>query len=310
MRIVFFGTPVVAIRSLEELIGSGHQVIAVVTAPDRPKGRGLELAPSPVNRYATDSGIAVLQPASLKDDAAAETLSALSADAFVVVAYGRILPPAILQIPPRGCLNVHYSLLPRLRGAAPVQWALIEGMTLTGVTVMQMDEGLDTGPIYAQLEEPILEEDDAGTLGARLADKGAELLVQVLDRIESDGVDPHLQAHLGVSLAPKIKSEHARIRWSDDVVTIRNKVRAFNPAPGAWTMTSSGMRLKVWRVEVSNDVSTEPPGTIDITTPDVLVVDTGGDRILLEELQPEGGRRMSPSEYIRGYRPRTGETFQ
>ncbi len=299
-----------AVRSLDELMRSSHEVIAVVTAPDRPKGRGLEVATTPVKRYATEAGIAVLQPASLKDDATAESLSALNADAFVVVAYGRILPPAILEIPHRGCLNVHYSLLPRLRGAAPIQYALIEGMTLTGVTVMQMDEGLDTGPIYAQMEEPILEEDDAGTLGARLAGKGAELLVQVLDRIESDSVDPHPQAQAGVSLAPKIKSEDARIRWSDDAVTIRNRVRAFNPAPGAWTMTSSGTRLKVWRVEVSNDVSTETPGTIDVTTPEVLVLDTGGDRILLEDLQPEGGRRMSPSEYIRGYRPTTGEVFQ
>lgn len=268
----------------------------------------MDVRPSPVKERAEAAGIPVFQPASLRDAAAQERLASWAADGadvFVVVAFGLILPKEVIEMPRHGCLNVHFSLLPKFRGAAPVQWALIEGVNLTGVTIMQMDEGLDTGPVISHLEEPIFDGDDAGTLEARLATRGAGLLVEVLDHIASGGVIPKPQNDSMASLAPKLSTQDARIDWSMEGPQIVNRVRAFNPRPGAWTLWS-GRRVKVWRASISTDTSIGDPGTIDVLG-ERVVVDSASERIALEEVQPEGSKRMSGAEFVRGYRPSSGD---
>lgn len=308
LRIVFFGTPEASVPSLESLIESAHEVAAVVTAPDRPKGRGMEVQSSPVREEASRAGVSVLQPSTLKSDDVVAELSSFDSDVFVVIAYGLILPKAVLEIPKLAAINLHFSILPKLRGAAPIQWALIEGATLTGVTIIQMDEGIDTGPILAHREEPILPEDDAGSLEARLASKGAELLMEVLHEIEVSAVHPTHQNESvrgGATSAPKLTADDARIDWSMGETAIVNRVRAFNPRPGAWT-TWRGKRLKIFKASSSSDASTGEPGTLDVLD-ERLLVDTGEMRISLEELQPEGAKRMSAAEFVRGYRPASGD---
>lgn len=309
LRVAFFGTPEAAVPSLDALLASKHGVVAAVTAPDRPQGRGMEVRPSPVKERALAAGLPVLEPATLRDGEIQERLRELGADVFAVTAYGLILPKAVLDAPRRGCLNVHFSLLPRLRGAGPVQWALIEGYTLTGTTVILMDEGMDTGPVLARLEEPVLEEDTAGTLEARLAVRGAALLVDVLGRVERGEVSPVPQDHDLATYAPKLAPEDARIDWAEPAARIANQVRAFDPRPGAWT-TWRGRRIKVWRVRPSLEDTAGPPGRIGVGSPDLLLVGSGTTRLLVEEVQPEGKRRMTAGEFVRGYRPSTGERFE
>ncbi|MGH2706426.1 MAG: methionyl-tRNA formyltransferase [Actinomycetota bacterium] len=308
LSVVFFGTPTPALPVLEALLESEHQVKAVVTAPDRPRGRGMDVGPSPVKERAIAAGREVLQPPMLRDPAAQETLAEIGADLFVVVAYGLILPKGVLEIPPGGGVNVHFSLLPRLRGAAPIQWALIEGFTLTGVTIIQMDEGMDTGPILAQLEEPVTEDDDAGTLEERLAARGAALLVATLKAIERGTAEPTPQHHDMATYAPKLTTGDARIRWADAAEAIAGRVRAFSPRPGAWT-TMRGRRLKVWRVAIAPTASMGRPGSVDLVSPETLLVDTGSNKLALEEVQPEGGRRMSAAAFLRGHPVSTGEVL-
>lgn len=309
LRVAFFGTPEAAVPSLDALLASKHGLVAAVTAPDRPQGRGMEVRPSPVKERALAAGLPVLEPATLRDGEIQERLRELGADVFAVTAYGLILPKAVLDAPRRGCLNVHFSLLPRLRGAGPVQWALIEGYTLTGTTVILMDEGMDTGPVLARLEEPVLEEDTAGTLEARLAVRGAALLVDVLGRVERGEVSPVPQDHDLATYAPKLAPEDARIDWAEPAARIANRVRAFDPRPGAWT-TWRGRRIKVWRVRPSLEDTAGPPGRIGVGSPDLLLVGSGTTRLVVEEVQPEGKRRMTAGEFVRGYRPSTGERFE
>lgn len=308
LRVVFLGTPEAAVPALDALLASHHEVAAVVTPPDRPRGRGMTIAPSAVKRRAREAGIEVVELAGLRSREAREQLADARADVFAVAAYGKIVPSEILEMPRLGCINLHFSLLPRLRGAAPVQWALIEGHTSTGVTVMQMDEGLDTGPVLAQREEPILHEDTAGTLEARLARVGADLLVEVLDRLEAGGLTPRAQDASEATFAPKLTPADARIDWSLSAAEIANRVRAFDPRPGAWGMLG-GRRLKVWRARVSAERPAGAPGTLRFDAGEKMIVEVGGGRLLLEEVQPEGGRRMSAAEFIRGHRPKTGDVI-
>lgn len=308
LRVVFLGTPEAAVPALDALLASHHEVAAVVTPPDRPRGRGMTVAPSAVKRRAREAGIEVVELAGLRSREAREQLADARADVFAVAAYGKIVPSEILEMPRLGWINLHFSLLPRLRGAAPVQWALIEGHTSTGVTVMRMDEGLDTGPVLAQREEPILHEDTAGTLEARLARVGADLLVEVLDRLEAGGLTPRTQDASEATFAPKLTPADARIDWSLSAAEIANRVRAFDPRPGAWGMLG-GRRLKVWRARVSAERPAGPPGTLRLDAGEKMVVEVGGGRLLLEEVQPEGGRRMSAAEFIRGHRPKTGDAI-
>lgn len=310
LRTAFFGTPDAAVPSLEALLGSPHEVLAVLTAPDRPRDRGMELKPSPVKARALAAGVPVLQPRTLRDEEVQVQLRDLGADVFVVCAYGLILPPPVLGATPHGCLNVHFSILPQLRGAAPVQWALIEGHERAGVTIMQMDPGLDTGPIVEIAETPVLPDDTAGTLEERLAHLGAGLLVEVLGRLERGGLTSRPQDDSLHTLAPKLTPADARIDWTRDAASIVRRIRAFNPRPGAWTMVG-GRRLKVWGARHLEGAAERPPGSIRAAEPPLegLLAGTGTTEILLEEVQPEGSRRMPAADFLRGLRQGAEDRF-
>ncbi|MCW3036538.1 MAG: fmt [Actinobacteria bacterium] len=298
---VFLGTPEAAVPALERLLDSHHSVKAVVTAPDRPKGRGMELAASPVKQRALAAGIPVLQPPSLRTPEAQAELAAAGADVFVVCAYGLILPPAVLDQPPLGCVNVHFSLLPAFRGAAPVAAAVLAGLPVSGVTIMQMDPGLDTGPILDAIDEPIRPDDDTGSLEARLAVAGAALLVSVLDRLEAGTIEARPQDGSQATYAGKVTPEDARIDWGQPGPSIVDRVRAFSPRPGAWT-TLDGRRLKVWRARVAGEPGGGAPGSFAGGAGGSFVVATGEGALTLEEVQPQGGRRMPGADFLRGRR--------
>jgi methionyl-tRNA formyltransferase len=319
LRTAFFGTPEAAVPSLDALLGSPHELLAVITAPDRPRDRGMELKPSPVKERALEAGVPVLQPPTLRAEPIQEQLRDLRADVFVVTAYGLILPPAVLEATPHGCLNVHFSILPKLRGAAPVQWALIEGHERAGVTIMQMDPGLDTGSIIDIAETPVEPDDTAGALEERLAHMGAKLLVEVLERIECGAIERRPQDDDLATLAPKLTPADARIDWSQHAPAVVNRIRAFNPRPGAWTM-AGGKRLKIWRARVhpgngGAEVEEAAPGKRSpgairalaaVPGADAgMLVGTGSGEVLVEEVQPEGSRRMAAADFLRGLRPAT-----
>ena len=307
------------------------QVTAVVTQPDRPKGRELKLQPSPVKALAQKSGLPVLQPAKARDENFIAELRGLGPELIVVVAYGQILPQNILDLPRHGCLNVHTSLLPKYRGAAPIQWAIANGDAETGVTVMKMDAGLDTGPIVAQRRTPIQPTDDSAALHERLARLGAELLVEAIPDYAAGKIQPRPQPAEGVSLAPKIKKGDGRIDWNLPARTIGNRLRAFTPWPGAYTLFgSAGHRpgadvpapkqaepvpgapkphlLKIWKAEVVE--ASGEAGTILLADKNGMVVACGQGALRILELQREGGRRMSAAEFLAGHPLKPGEKFE
>lgn len=307
LEVVFLGTPEAAVATLDALQQSSHKLLAAVTAPDRPKGRGMPVTASPVKTRALEHGLRVLQPSGLKESAAQSKLAELGADVFVVAAYGFILPDAVLEMPRLGCINLHFSLLPRYRGAAPVQWALIDGLGKTGVTIMQIEAGLDSGPVLSQVSEPIRDEDTTGSLTERLASAGADLMVSTLDRVERGEVNPSKQDENLATYAPKITPAEARIDWSQAAEEIERRTRAFDPAPGAWTMIE-GRRLKIWKAEVldesPNDPPKDPPNDPGILAIEgaSLTVGSGASSLRLIEVQPEGGRRMSVQDFLRGHK--------
>ncbi|MGH2813172.1 MAG: methionyl-tRNA formyltransferase [Actinomycetota bacterium] len=300
LEVVFFGTPPAAVPTLRALGSSPHRVSAVVTGPDRPSGRGMRPGHSAVKAEALEARIPVLQPKTLRAPAGREQIEMTGGDVFVVVAYGLILPEEVLKTPRLGCVNVHFSLLPKLRGAAPVQWALIEGHSETGVTIMQMDAGMDTGPIISQTVEPVTEADTAGSLEARLADLGAPLLLQALDEMESGEARPVPQDDSRATYAPKINPEDARLDWSRPAEELARRVRAFDPRPGAWTQFRS-KRLKVYGAR-RRPGEGEEPGRVVVEGAELSVQASDG-RLVLFEVQPEGRRRMTGEEFVRGYRP-------
>jgi len=321
------GTAELSCASLETLARSqDFQVVAVVTQPDRPKGRELKEKPSPVKTLALRLGLPVLQPASARDEKFIAELRAQQPGLIVVAAYGQILPPAILDLPVHGCLNVHTSLLPKYRGAAPIQWAIANGDAETGVTIMKMDAGLDTGGILAQRRTPIQPADDSVTLHDRLGRLGAKLLVETIPDYVAGKILPVPQPAEGVSHAPKIKKEDGHIDWSRPAKTIRNRLRAFTPWPGAFTSWSSSFSLsptgdtlkrelqpqmlKIWKVEVVEEVSggdsAQNPGTIMSADKTGIVVACGEDALRILELQREGGRRMSAAEFLAGHHLKEG----
>lgn len=300
MSIVFAGTPEFAAVALDALVRAGHAVSLVLTRPDRPAGRGQKMQQSAVKHRAVELGLALLQPASMKDPQAAAAIAACAPDAMVVAAYGLILPRTILQIPRRGCINIHASLLPRWRGAAPIERALLAGDPSTGVTIMQMDEGLDTGPILLQEAVAISLEDTSQTLRDRLAALGAKLLVQAL----AAPLKPRPQEERLATYAPRIEKSEARIDWNEPAEIIERKVRAFNPEPGAYTLLN-GSVLKLWRARVEGGVSSAP-GEICEIAPAGMVVACGVDGLRLLELQRAGGKRLPAHAFVAGLRVARG----
>ncbi len=305
MRIVFMGTPEFAVPSLEALLRADESdhfnVIGVVTQPDRPKGRGQELAASPVKQVCLREGLPLLQPVKMKDQAFLDALKARQPDLIAVAAFGRILTPTILAIPPKGCINVHASLLPKYRGAGPIQWAVINGERETGITTMLMDEGMDTGAILLQETVPIEPEDTAGSLSVRLAAAGGRLLVETLRRLEAGTLTPRPQDHSQATLAPLLKKEDGLIDWKLGAVAIANRVRGMSPWPGAYTYAKDD-RWLIWKASaVDQPTDKAPPGTIVEVRKDGLLVATGGGLLAISEFQPANSRRMSVAQYLAGH---------
>ena len=300
MRIVFMGTPEFAVPSLESLLRSDVTVVGVVTQPDRPKGRGRTLAAPPVKLLSLKQGLPLLQPTKMKDPAFLDALKAWTPDYIVVTAFGRILPPAILAIP-RGCVNVHASLLPKYRGAGPIQWAIINGERETGITTMLMDEGMDTGPMLLQEATPILPDDTAGSLSARLADIGGRLAVETLRRLKEGTVSPRPQDHAQATMAPLLKKEDGLIDWAMDAPAIANRIRGMSPWPGAYTYAKDD-RLTVWTAAPSEGRGNASiPGAIVEVKKDAILVAAGTGHLAVTEIQPANGRRMSVAQYLSGH---------
>ena len=306
MRVVFAGTPGFAVPSLQALSTARHELALVLTQPDRPAGRGLGSVPSPVKRAAEGLGVPVFQPATLKDSEVQARLRAAQPDIMVVAAYGLILPQPVLDIPEHGAVNIHASLLPRWRGAAPIQRAILAGDSVTGVCIMQMDAGLDTGPVLLRAETSITPGDTAGALHDRLAALGAGLLLDALKGIEQGTISPVPQAADGVTYAPKIEKQEARIDWTRPAREIERQIRAFNPFPGAVTRVR-GTELKVWRAILVDEAG--QPGLILRVAPEGVVVACGTGALALAELQRAGGRRLSAGELLRGFPLAAGERF-
>lgn len=294
------GTPDFALPALESLVSSPHQVVGVVTQPDRPKGRGKKVQPSPVKKLALSLGLAVYQPERVKEAGFVDRLRELHPDVIVVVAFGQILPPSVLYLPPCGCVNLHASLLPRYRGAAPIQRAIMNGERETGVTTMLMDEGLDTGDILLQRTVPIYEEDTAGTLHDRLARIGAELLVETLDLMAKGTLVPRPQDHRLATYAPPLTLEDEIIDWRKPARDLYNQIRGLNPWPGARTWWENKV-LKVWQAIVSDFPlpSGALPGEVVLSGRE-LVVATGKGCLALREVQLEGGKRLPVEDFLRG----------
>ena len=307
MRLVFAGTPEFAVPALEALATAGHELAALLTQPDRPAGRGLAAAAGPVKQAAQRRGVLVLQPPTLKDAAVQARLADLAPDALVVAAYGLILPQAVLDIPRLGALNIHASLLPRWRGAAPIERALLAGDPVTGVCIMQMDAGLDTGPVLLRDELPIASEDTAGTLHDKLAALGARLLVAALDGLASGTLRPTPQPSEGVTYAAKILKHETRLEWSRSADEVERQVRAFNPAPGAGAHVRGG-ELKIWRARVVE--AHGAPGAVIATGADGITVACGDGALRLEELQRAGGRRLPAAAFLRGFPLAPGDRFE
>ena len=301
MNILFAGTPAFAAAALDALLQAGHRVPLVLTQPDRPAGRGLKPQASAVKQLALSKQLAVAQPATLKDDVVIAQLAAVGADAMVVAAYGLILPESVLRLPRLGCLNIHASLLPRWRGAAPIQRAILAGDRETGVTIMQMDAGLDTGAMLLEQAIPIADDDNAQTLHDKLAALGAQLIVRVLHEQPAAVAQDHARA----SYATKITKAEARIDWNRPAAELARAIRAYNPMPGAYT-TWQGQPLKLWRAETVSAASAVP-GTVLLADADGIVVATGDGALRLLELQRAGGKRLAAASFLTGAALQPGE---
>jgi methionyl-tRNA formyltransferase len=303
MKIAFAGTPAFAAVSLDALLRAGHDVTLVLTQPDRPAGRGLKAQPSAVHRLARERGLPLLQPATLKEPAVLQAVTARAPEALVVAAYGRILPGPLLRAAPRGAINVHASLLPRWRGAAPIQRALLAGDAVTGATIMQMEESLDTGPILLQAQLPISAEDTAGALHDKLAALGAELLLRAL--AEAPAARPQNEAE--ATYAARIDTSEAEIVWGRTAQEIDRQVRAFNPAPGART-SIGGMTLKIWRAR-PEPAAPAAPGTVCAAGAGGIVVACGSGALRILELQRAGGKRIGADAFLAGFKLAAGARF-
>jgi methionyl-tRNA formyltransferase len=315
MNIVFMGTPDFAVESLEALYNAGHNILAVVTKVDSPSGRGMNLVPSPVKVFAEEKGLKVLQPEKVKNNEEfMNEIKAMNPELIVVVAYGKILPQEFLDIPRYGCVNVHGSLLPKYRGAAPIQWAVLNGDHTTGITTMFMDAGMDTGDMILRVETPIDYEETTGQLWARMAKLGANLLIETMNRISSvtdnkfiENVS-QLKSEIGArkqgddyTMAPMLSKDMALIDWSKSANEIHNLVRGLDPIMGAYTYIN-GKKLKIWKTytRITSEKYAMTPGEILDITPDGILVQTGEKTILIQEVQAENSKRMSVRDYLNG----------
>jgi methionyl-tRNA formyltransferase len=299
VRLVFAGTPDFAATALNALLQTDHEVVGVYSQPDRPSGRGRKLIPSPVKQAALDAGIAVFQPQSLKTPEAQAELKALEADVMIVAAYGLILPQAVLDIPRHGCLNIHASLLPRWRGAAPIQRAIAAGDRETGITIMQMDAGLDTGDMLLKLSTPIVDSDTGGSLHDRLADLGGQAIIDSLAVLEDDSLTPEAQDDQQACYASKLSKEEGHLDWTEDATALSLRIRAFNPWPGTYT-DAGGQRIRIHAAEVIDITSDRHPGTVVERSRDGIDIACGLDVLRVTRLQLPGSRPQSVSDLING----------
>ncbi len=304
MRVVFMGTPAFALPSLEVLRGRGEDLVAVVTQPDRPQGRGQALTPPPVKAAALQAGLPIQQPEKVRRPEFLEWCRAAAPDLIVVVAFGQILPKALLEIPRHGCINVHASLLPKYRGAAPIAWAIIRGEAETGITTMQIDPGMDTGPMLLRRSIPIRPDDTAATLGKRLAELGAQTLNDTLDALKAGHLSPTPQDSSQATLAPLLKKDDGRIDWRQPAIAIHALVRGMDPWPGAFT-THDADTWRVWRVRPEPRAA--EPGVVVGADATGIAVGTGDGVAVITELQTPGKRRLPVAEYLAGHAVAVGD---
>ena len=322
MRIVFMGTPDFSVPALKALVEAGHQVIAVVTQPDKPKGRGKEVQMTPVKIQAMEYGIPVYQPAKVREASFVEVLKGLEADVYVVIAFGQILPKAVLELPKYGCINIHASLLPKYRGAAPIQWCVIDGERETGITTMMMDVGLDTGDMLEKAVIPIEEKETGGSLHDKLSMAGGDLILSTLKKLEEGTLVRTPQTDEGTCYAKMLTKSLGDIDWNQGAVSIERLIRGLNPWPSAYTVWN-GKTIKIWAADViagreaaeflsESGVPAETgtaPGTVVCSDKRGLVVCTGGGLLSIRELQMEGKKRMDTPAFLRGYPIPAGDVF-
>ena len=308
MNIVFMGTPNFSLPTLQQLYESNHNIQLVVTQPDRPKGRGLELSFPPVKQFALEKGLPIIQPEKLSNPEIVYTLGELNADIFVVVAFGQILGESLLTLPRHFCINLHSSLLPKYRGAAPINWAIINGEKETGVTTMKMDSGLDTGDILLTSKVPIRSKDDAQSLHDILAFKGASLVLETLRRLDSGTLGPIPQDSGLSTYAPKLKKEDGLINWHESALKIHNRVRGLSPWPSAFSFLES-KRFRICKTEIKIGDPIDRPGNIIRTTAYGIEVGTGDGTIVVTELQLEGKKRMAAKSFLAGHKIVIGTKF-
>ena len=302
MRIIFMGTPDFSVPTLEALVASEHEVAAVVTQPDKPKGRGKEIHMSPVKECALKHNIPVYQPVRARDEAFVEEMRTLKPDAMVVIAFGQILPKSLLDLPKYGCVNIHASLLPKYRGAAPIQWAVIDGEKESGVTIMQMDEGLDTGDMLAKAIVPLDEKETGGSLFDKLSEAGGRLCVETLAKLEKGEITPEKQGESPTAYASMLDKKMGNIDWNKSAVVIERLVRGLNPWPSAYTHLD-GKTLKIWACDVlPQSASKGESGEILEVTKDAIHVQTGDGILVLREIQLAGKARMDAGAFLRGYK--------
>ncbi len=309
MRIVFMGTPEFSVAALKRLNEAGHEIIACVTQPDKPKGRGKAVTMTPVKEAALSLGIPVYQPAKVREESFQSLLKELNPDVIVVVAFGQIIPQAILDLPKYGCINIHASLLPKYRGAAPIQWVLINGEKETGITTMQMDAGLDTGDMLEKIAVPIEPEETGGSLHDKLSAAGGSLIVSTLEKLETGALTPVSQTEEGTCYAGKITKDMGNIDWSQDGEAIERLIRALNPWPSAYS-SIHGKTVKLWKARVLDEEREGIPGQVLGADKKGLYVKTGKGTLCIQELQLEGKKRMDTASFLRGFSIEPGSLFE
>lgn len=308
MKIIYMGTPDFSVGALEAMIEAGHEITAVVTQPDKPKGRGKEMQMTPVKECALKHGIPVLQPVKIKTPEAIAELRQYEADAFVVAAFGQIISKEILEMPRYGCINIHASLLPKYRGAAPIQRVILDGETQTGVTIMQMDEGIDTGDMLMKTVVQIDAKDTGETLHDKLAAAGAKLIVEALREIEAGNIHPEKQDDSQSCYAKMLSKSLGLIDWNKEAVVIERLIRGLNSWPSAYTYFQ-GKTMKIWEADVVEEEADGEPGTISTVTKDAIVVNTGVNKLKITVCQLEGKKRMSVKDFLLGYNVEAGVQF-